>query len=425
MKSKLLLLALAVGITMPSSSNAQKAPVTLTIVCGSIGDEFELCRDNVAAWSKKTGNNVRVLETSANSSERLANYQRVLGEQSADIDIYQIDVVWPGIVNEYMIDLSPYFKAADQRQYISGILKSYKIGSKLVAVPWYTDGGALYYRTDLLQKYGYKTPPTSWNDLVTMAERIQEGERKTNPNFVGFAYNGRANEGLTCFALEVMSAFGAGTIVDLNGAITVNNQWSAAALDFAAKRFKNISPQNIAAFDGEKTRTLFQEGNAAFMRHWPFAYALAQDQNSAIRGKFGLARLPSGPRGRFPATQGGWGLAVSKFSKNPSVAADLIKFLTSADIQRERALRKGYQPTVQSVYSDDRVVNAYPYFRSFVGRVPVSRPSAVTGAKYARVSAAFAQTVQDVLSGKSDAKEALTALETQLNGIKGSGWTEK
>ena len=83
-----------------------------------------------------------------------------------------------------------------------------------------------------------------------------------------------------------------------DGAVTVNNQWTAAALDFAAKRFKNISPPNLAAFDGERTRLTFHEGNAAFMRHWPFAYALAQDASSPIRGKFSLARLPSGPRGR-------------------------------------------------------------------------------------------------------------------------------
>jgi trehalose/maltose transport system substrate-binding protein len=422
---KLKLLLLSIGLTASLSTvDAQKAPVTVSIVCGSLGDEFELCKDNVAAWSKKTGHRVRVLETSANSSERLANYQRVLSEQSGDIDVYQIDVVWPGIMNDHMLDLSPYLSPEEQRQFVPNILQSYKVGSKLVAMPWYTDGGALYYRTDLLQKYGYKTPPRTWNELVTMAEKIQEGERKANPSFVGFVYNGKANEGLTCFTLELMSAYGAGTVVDASGRVTVNNVWTATALDFAARRLKNISPQNMTAFDGERTRVTFQEGNAAFMRHWPFAYALAQEQGSVVRGKFGLARLPSGPRGRSPATQGGWGLAVSKFSKNPDVAADLVKFLTSSDIQRERALRKGYQPTMQTVYSDASVVSAYPYFQSFVGRNPVSRPSSVTGAKYGRVSAAFAQTVQDVLMGKSEAAPALAELEGQLNTIKGVGWNK-
>lgn len=421
MKRAVLLVSLSLGCAA-LIAHAQKAPVTVSIVCGSLGDEFELCKENVAAWSKKTGNRVRVLETSANSSERLANYQKVLGEQSADIDIYQIDVVWPGIVNQYMLDLSPYFDAEDQKVYISGILRSYKVGSKLVAIPWYTDGGALYYRTDLLQKYGYRNPPTTWNELVTMAERIQAGERAANPEFVGFAYNGKANEGLTCFALELMAAYGAGTIVEPDGDINVNNQWTAAALDFAAKRMKNISHKDVVSFDGEKTRQHFQAGNAAFMRHWPFAYALAQENGSPIRGKFGMARLPNGPRGRYPATQGGWGLAVSKFSKNPEVAADLVKFLTSPDIQRERTLKKGYQPTVPGVYGDEDVVRAYPYFRSFVGRTPVSRPSAITGAKYAKVSAAFAQTVQDVFGGKIDAKAALSDLEGQLSTIRGSGW---
>ena len=43
----------------------------------------------------------------------------------------------------------------------------------LVAMPWFTDAGVLYYREDLLEKYGHEVPKT-WQELTEIAREIKE-----------------------------------------------------------------------------------------------------------------------------------------------------------------------------------------------------------------------------------------------------------
>jgi trehalose/maltose transport system substrate-binding protein len=51
------------------------------------------------------------------------------------------------------------------------------VDGKLVGMPWYTDAGLLYYRTDLLEKYGYDARPPPGTSWKRWPQTIQEGER--------------------------------------------------------------------------------------------------------------------------------------------------------------------------------------------------------------------------------------------------------
>jgi trehalose/maltose transport system substrate-binding protein len=73
----------------------------------------------------------------------------------------------------------------------------------------------LYYRTDLLEKYGYKGPSKTWEELAEMAKKIQDGERKDGKgDFQGFVFEGKASESVTCNAIEWLYSYGGGDIVE-------------------------------------------------------------------------------------------------------------------------------------------------------------------------------------------------------------------
>jgi trehalose/maltose transport system substrate-binding protein len=395
--------------------------VTVSIACGSVGQELELCKKAVKAWEAKTGNKVSVIESPQLTNDRLAFFQQQLAAESTDIDVYQYDVIHPGILGGFMVDLKQYISADLIKVQNQGNIENNTIGGRLVAMPWFTDGGVLYYRTDLLTKYKLAVPKT-WTQLQNAAQVIQNGEQKTNKNFYGFVFQGNAYEGLTCDAIEWIYSYGGGTIVDGKGNVTVNNAKAAAALDFMAGMAKRVSPPAVTTYDEEKARAVFQSGNSAFMRNWPYAYSLGQGNDSAVKGKFGIAPLPSVSGGTSVGALGGWQLGVSKFSKNPKQAADLVAYLTSTAVQKDRAIEGSYQPTIPALYNDAEVLKAVPFFKDLAKRNPVARPSSVTGTKYNEVSTAFWNAAHSVLTGKAKGAAALAGLEKQLNQIKGAGW---
>ncbi len=419
MKKVIALVSLSAAIAVSSNASA----VTVTLACGAVGQELELCKAGAARWAKKTGNEVKIFESPNLTNDRLGLYKQQLAAKSSDIDVYQLDVVWPGELGQHFVDLKGKVPAAEVNAHFKGIIDANTVNGKLVAMPWFTDAGLLYYRTDLLKKYGFTAAPKTWTEMALMAKKIQTGEQKTNKAFTGFVWQGKNYEGLTCDALEWVVSFGGGTIVDAKGNITINNAQAAKALDTAASWIKSISPAGVTTYAEEEARGIFQSGNAAFMRNWPYAWALGQGDDSKVKGKIGVAPLPSGGS-RNAATLGGWQLGVSSYSKNQAAAIDLVRYLASPAEQKIRAIEGTYNPTIAALYKDKDILKANPFFGSLydVFTSSVARPSGPTKGKYNQVSQAFSTAVSDVLNGKMKGQAAVAKLAGDLNRIKGRGW---
>src|SRR5690242_7352103 len=202
---------------------------SITFVGDSVGNSHK--RDLLLAsrFTKDTGIKVNVVPHPAASDASYSQLARAFSSQSSSIDVAMIDVVWPGAFAPYLLDLKPKL-GKQSKLHAAGIVSNDTIGGKLVAMPWFGDYGILYYRTDLLKKYGYKAPPTTWKALFTMAKKIQDGEQKSNPNFAGFVFQGNSYEGLTCNALEWIASAGGGHMID-NGKASINNAKAATILD--------------------------------------------------------------------------------------------------------------------------------------------------------------------------------------------------
>ncbi|MEM7498342.1 MAG: ABC transporter substrate-binding protein [Pseudomonadota bacterium] len=412
--------ACALGAALAPAADAAE----ISISCGALGIELELCKEATARWAERTGHTVTVVSTPNSSTERLALYQQILGAGAEDIDILQVDVIWPGILGTHFIDLAPYAEGAAD-EHFEAIIENNTVDGELKAMPLYTDAGVLYYRKDLLEKHGQPVP-TTWAQMRGVADMVMQAERAEGVDGMwGFVFQGRAYEGLTCNALEWVDAFGGGSIVDAEGEITINNPQAVAALTEAGKWVEAIAPQGVLNYSEEEARGVFQSGNAVFMRNWPYAWALSQSADSPVKDKVGVTALPKGGAdGKNTGVLGGWNLAVSRYSEHPEIAADLVMHLVSAEEQKIRAIRGSYNPTMPALYEDPEILEASPLFGELYETFTsaVGRPSRVTGEKYNRVSTAFWQASHDVLSGEATAADALAALEGELQRIRRRGW---
>jgi len=403
---------------------APAAAATIRLSCGAVGRELEMCRTAAQAWAAKTGNAIEVVATPNDASERLALYEQMLASRSDRIDVFQVDVVWPGMLGSHFIDLRPYAKGAEAGMFRDFVASDTKDG-RLVAMPWFINTGLLFYRKDLLAKYGAPVPAT-WEALAATARRVQDGERAAgNPRMWGWVWQGRAYEGLTCNALEWIASRGGGAIVASDGRVTVDNPAARAALADAAGWVGRISPEAVLNYAEEESRGVFQAGNAVFLRNWPYAWSLAQADRSAIRGKVGVAALPHGPAGQSAATLGGESLAVSRYSRHPALAADLVMFMTGPEVQKRRAVEASFNPSLLALYKDPEIVAANPFMGELAPLFEhaLARPTVVTGARYNQVSNEFWNTAHDVLAGRATAPEALPELAATLRRVsRGERW---
>lgn len=379
--------------------------------------------ETIKDWEAKTGNKVTLLTGSAGSSDNLALYQQQLGAGTSDVDIYELDVVWPGLLANHLVDLKEYSNGRE-KLHTQPVITNNTINGRLVSMPLYLDAGMMFYRKDLLDKYSVPVPG-SWDELIAAAKKITTAEHQAGNNKLwGLVFQGRAYEGLTCAALEWIDSYGGGTIIDIDGNVTINNPQAAAALTAAAAWIGDISPSGVLNYAEEDARGVFQSGDSVFMRNWPYAWALGQADDSPVKGKIGIMPVPkgTGSTSKPSGALGGWGIGISKYSKKIAVAADLVFFLSSAEGQRRFSLLGSYTPSALSLFDDPEIKAKNPVAILDVFNNAVPRPAGVTGSKYNRVSSEFYNSVHAILSGSSKAEAELTRLEGALKRLSRNGW---
>jgi multiple sugar transport system substrate-binding protein len=339
--------------------------------------------------------------------------------RSPGFDVMMLDCIWvPEFARAgWLTDLTPHLGPDELAPYFQSTVTAATYDGRVWALPWNMNVGLLYYRTDLLAKYGLR-PPETYEALIAAVERIRGGER--DGALEGYLWQGKQYEGLVVNVLEAFWANGTRLFAD-DGAILPEPARAADALRFLHRLIETkVSPGWTTAADEELSRRAFGDGHAIFLRNWPYAMDLFEAPGSAVRGKVAFTSLPGRARGAVGVgSTGGAHLAVSRRSRYPELAVALARHLTSRPAQRAIALGAALSPTRRDLYHDAGLVHDHPDMPRLDDLMQAGRPRPVTPA-YLLVSSTVQPEFSAALVGVKSPERAIADARARLRYFLGS-----
>ena len=339
---------------------------------------------------------------------------------SPDISVFEGDVTWPAqfAVPGFIIDLSDRFTEHERHGFLEGPVQSNVYEGGIYGVPWRTDAGMLYYRQDLLEESGFTEPQTTWDELKEMARTVQQ---RSGTRY-GFVFQGADYEGGVVNGLEYINSAG-GNVLDPNDSSTVTIDSPEAREGLSIERSMvedDVTPQAVSTYKEDESTATFLNGDAVFLRNWPYVYAQAGDPATSTisQDQIGIAPLPAASGGRSVSGLGGWNLMINAAS-DPEVqdaAYEFIRFATAAEQQRTLAVEGSYLPVLQELYEDQEVLDAVPVIA--LGREAIQNtvPRPVSP-YYSDMSLAMAEQFNASLNGEVAPEEAVATLQEELTDI--------
>ncbi|HEX3702675.1 MAG TPA: ABC transporter substrate-binding protein [Vicinamibacterales bacterium] len=392
----------SVAVAAAVSLGCVAAPKRVLTISGSaVGAEGDVIRrqlDRFRQLHPASQVALRVAPDAADQRHQL--YVQWLNGHAADPDVLQLDVVWTAefAAAGWLAKLDRFHPPVDR--FFATAVAAARWHNTLFALPWFVDVGTLYWRTDLMPR-----PPRDLADLTLLAKQAQNEGRVP----YGFVWQGARYEGLVTVFLEYLSAFG-GAILGDDGRVVVDSEAAVNALTGMrdAIYVDHVVPPAVLTWQEEQTRFAFQNGQAAFMRNWPYAYALMEDPaQSRVAGHFAVAPMPGGPGGRASGALGGSTLAINAFSDQPDEAYQLIDFLLQPEQVIERARVAGQFPSLRALYDDGalgHILQIPPAEAKRLIAAAVPRP--VTPV-YTELSAILQVSLHRALTRQQEPREAL------------------
>ena len=360
---------------------------------------------------------VKWREMPASSAEYFEQLQSELQSGQATVDVIGGDVIWPAqfAAAGYLIDLSDRFTDDMKSDYLKGPIEAVTYQNKTWGVPWFTDAGMFYYRQDLLEGSGFSEPPTTWDEMKEMVRGVQADSGTK----YGFVFQGAQDEGGVVDALEHI--WNAGGDVLSGNEVVINSPQAIEGLTVRRSMIEDgIAPQETGDYTTQESQSVFTNGDAVFMRNWPFVYGLLpNEKESNVRPEqAGVAPLPVSERGNQSSSGlGGWNFLVNAASEDKLEEAwTFIEFMVASDQQKEFALESSRLPTLKSLYDDDEVLEKVPVANLGRDVIQNARPRPVSP-YYSDMSLRMATQFNDCVKGDVSPQQVVETLEEELQTI--------
>ena len=381
----------------PKSMEGAKGTVTYCTGKDTTGETKDWSRRFNEKF-KDQGLQAKVVEFPASADEQRNQFVQRQEAKSADCDVFRSDVIWTAEFAQqgWLYDLTSYMDTVKD-QYIQSPLETATYDGKIWGAPSYANAAFIYYRTDKVD-----TVPATWQDLYATA--ADKG---------GIVFQGAAYEGLTCDWLELAFSAG-GTVLSEDGTkATIDSPENVEATKLMADAIKNgAAPKAVGTYMEPESLAAWQTGKYAFMRNWPYAYALSEDTDK-LKGKFKVAPLPEYEGAGAAGILGGANSVISAFSKNPGGALALVDYLSSPEWQTILTAEYSVPSTLTATYDEPSVQKAIPFHAELKQAIEQAKARPVSPV-YPQISQAIYKNVNQAITGQTSPEDAMKQAQSEI-----------
>ncbi|MFL6596143.1 MAG: ABC transporter substrate-binding protein [Chthoniobacterales bacterium] len=356
--------------------------------------------------AQNPGVHINYVEGPSETNAREDLYVTSLLGGQAVYDIIYADTVWiPKFAAAgWLEDLTDRCPAERWNEFIPGAIEGGKYKGRIYRVPQHVDVGMFFYRRDLLEAAN-EQPPDTFDDLVRIAQKLQQPEQ-----LWGYVWQGKQYEGLICDFMEVLTGFGGFWIDAETNEVGLDHSEAVRALEWMRDSIHRtrISPPGTTANTEEETRLIFQSGRAIFLRNWPYVSITSQQPGSMMIGKVGIKPMPATPKGRPAATLGGWGMAIAKNSPHKEEAWKFSEYVSALPQVMRVQAHRGSPPALKAFYennNDPTWRDIYRVMETAVVRPPIPQYAQASDILQRYVSAALTERMSPVDAMNAAAKE--------------------
>jgi multiple sugar transport system substrate-binding protein len=279
---------------------------------------------------------------------------RRLAARFSSMDILGLDVTWEAEFAEagWILQWTGNFKQQATNGTLKVPIETATWKGKLYAVPYNTNTQLLWYRSDLVPK-----PPATWDEMIDDSIRLAKQHKPHLIEIQGAQY-----EGVVVWFNSLLASAG-GSVLTPDAAHVSMGKPAIKALSIMKRLATSAAADPSLSVQMEDANRLAMEsGTAAFQLNYPFVYPSMKADQPKLFKNFKWALYPSVIPGKpSRVTIGGIDLAVSKYSKHPTLAFQAALCIRNRDNQKTAAIKGGLPPTLTSLYNDPSLQKDYPF----------------------------------------------------------------
>ncbi len=312
--------------------------------------------------------------TKFSTNERKELLARTLRSNSSRIDVFAVDIIWVPRFARWCQPLDGYFLQKDRAKILKYPLQSCYYENQLMAIPYYTDVGMMYYRQDMIRSLpdGPEIEQRlkgsiTWEDFIKLSQRFSH---LINPFYLYPADN---YEGLICSFVEGIASQNQSLFDSLSHDLNTTAAQKTLQLLVDLIDKYQMTPAIVTKYDEFQCYLHAIKYDGLFLRGWPgFLRHYRTEMEDTSKFKFlKMAPLPHFKSGKPAFVFGGWNLMISKHSGKKSEAIEFIKFTQLPENQKIMFQEGGYLPVINSIYQDSLFLMQEPelqFYRSLMDK---------------------------------------------------------